>query len=178
MINKVTNALLLSLAIQLNGCASPLPKAISQVPPTEIRVEEVRQQPERFLGSRVRWGGSIIQVENLPQHTLIELLSRPLSGNGKPDSSGRTQGRFLARIPGFLDPEEYPKERLLTISGTIAGTTQRTIGDYPYLYPLVESEIHHLWPDQREARDWQNRDPFYDPWYPWGSPWYRHPYYW
>jgi starvation-inducible outer membrane lipoprotein len=38
-----------------------------------VSVEQVQRDAESYRGQRVRWGGSIIAVRNLPQSTEIEV---------------------------------------------------------------------------------------------------------
>ncbi|MEJ2692475.1 MAG: Slp family lipoprotein [Candidatus Thiodiazotropha sp.] len=170
----------LLLALTLSGCASQVPELIRTAPAGDVRVEEVQKQDNQFVGSEVRWGGHIISVRNQPQVTLIEVLSRRLDKEGKPLEEGQIGGRFLARIPGFLEPEEYPKDRLLTVKGEVKQVIEQQIGNYPYPYPVVEVEAYHLWPEEKRYPPSYYYDPFYDPYfYPY--PYWRrypYPYYW
>ena len=167
---------LLSAAF-IGGCSSATPQLIRRAPADDIRVADVQQDPGQFNGTEVRWGGSIISVENYKQDTLIELLSRPLSSAGKPAFGKPGQGRFLVRVEGFLDPEEYPKGRLLTATGRVVGIIERPVGEFPYHYPVLGAKAYYLWPEELDHRYPYYRDPFFNPWHPW-HPWYRQPYYW
>ncbi|MEW8499276.1 MAG: Slp family lipoprotein, partial [Candidatus Thiodiazotropha taylori] len=53
----------------ISSCASKIPLAIRTPVDGDIRVDEVQQDAEPFVGSRVRWGGEIISVENLADET-------------------------------------------------------------------------------------------------------------
>ena len=164
------------LLLLLSGCASQVPELIREAPAGDIRVDEVQQQPGApFIGNQVRWGGHIISVHNQSDATLIEVLSRKLDKNGKPDADSKSQGRFMARIPGFLEPEEYPKDRLITVTGQVNEVMEQPVGSYPYPYPVVDVEARHLWPKVKSyPRHYY--DPFYDPYfYPYPY-WRRYPY--
>lgn len=163
------------LAGLLNGCSSNVPELIKMAPPGNIQVAEVQQAAGRFNHSQVRWGGTIIKVDNRKESTFIEVLARSLASEGKPDSGSDGQGRFMVKVKGFLDPEEYPKDRLLTVTGSVTQVIERSVGDYKYTYPVVEAEVYFLWPEEKDYPYRYYRDPFYDPWYPFG---YRYPYYW
>ncbi len=169
--------LLLLASLFLAGCASTVPDLIKQVPAGDIRLDEVHNKPNDFINSDVRWGGNILQVENLSEKTLIEVLGRPLSDNGKPNESGRSQGRFKIMLPGFIEPEEFPKDRLITVYGKLTEIISGQVGSYDYSYPVVKPASYHLWAEQRTYRYYDHYDPFYYHWYPY---WYRHPnpYYW
>lgn len=160
--------------ILFTGCASHVPKVIGTPPAGDIRVDEVQQHKQQFTNAKIRWGGDIISVENLAQETRIEILSRPLDDEGKPKDD-RSIGRFIARIEGYLEPEEYPKNREITITGNIVEVVQKPVSDYPYPYPVVEVEAYYLWPEEKNYTHPYYYDPFYDPfYYPY---WRRYPYY-
>lgn len=168
---------LLAVSLALTGCAGGVPVTIRDPNVTLVGVAEVQGQPERHLGQRVRWGGTIIGVNNLKRRTEIEVLARPLDQDGAPDPEFAAQGRFIAEVPGFLDPAEYPKERELTLVGILTGVDTRPVGDYPYTYPLMRVESHHLWPRRPSPVPYGPPYPWFDPWYyPWYGPFYR-PYY-
>lgn len=173
--NRLTLLGLLSLWL-LSGCASKVPRVIGTPAAGDIRVDEVQQHQQQFTHSKVRWGGDIISVENLPQETRIEILSHPLDDEGKPKDDSRSIGRFIARIEGYLEPEDYPKNRRITITGKLTEVVEQAVGDYPYPYPVVEVEAYYLWPEQKVYSHPYYYDPFYDPfYYPY---WRRYPYYW
>jgi len=172
---RVLRLVTLSLALVLVGCSS-VPERIRIAPPEAPSLAQVRQSPEKHTGAVVRWGGTIAQVENRQGETRIELVARPLYGDGEPKESDASEGRFIAIIPGFLDPAIYASGRDLTVRGIISGTLQRKLGEMDYRYPLVKTEVYHLWPKALEYRDPYYYDPWlHDPWYPY--PWHRYPYY-
>jgi outer membrane lipoprotein len=181
-------AMLIALVL-LAGCAGQMPAELRTPSPTPLTPIAARAAPERHSGSIVRWGGGILAVRNGPRTTDFEVLARPLdaAGRPKPDTAaaGADYGRFIARFEGFLDPAQYPRERLLTVTGTLVGVETRDVGSYPYRYPVVQAKAKHLWPAPAPEPEW----PWYpDPWlgppwpgwgpYAWyGNPWYR-PWYW
>ncbi|HKJ75946.1 MAG TPA: Slp family lipoprotein [Gammaproteobacteria bacterium] len=169
----------LLMAALLAGCASHIPQSIREAPPGNPTPAEVRAAPERFTGSTVRWGGVVAEVHNRQDDTEVVVVARELSSDGRPYSTNRSDGRFLARIDGFLDPMVYDQGREFTVTGTVAGAERRTIGDYEYRYPVVEAEAYYLWEPWRLHRryDYSPYD-YYDPWYPGLYPWPHRPYYW
>lgn len=156
------------------GCATSVPEAIRQAPPTQVSVADVQREAPRFLGQTVRWGGTILAVRNRERVTEVEVLARPIAGDGRPLAQAAGAGRFLAEVPGFLDPAEYPEGRLLTLTGRVARTETRPVGDYPYAYPVIAAQSRYLWPEPPPRRE----VPYYGyPYpYPWYDPWYFYPY--
>ena len=172
-------AFLTLLLILGAGCATGVPEAVRRSAPGDPGVAQVQANIKAHLGRPVRWGGEIVRVENRKTETVVEILARPLRRSGRPERTDRTSGRFLARGQGFLDPAVYKEKREITVSGTVDGSEVRTIGDHPYLYPLVKAEVLHLWEPEPEPRDVYYYDPFwpYYPRYPWGYPYpYYYPY--
>ncbi len=153
------------------GCASTVSDVIRHAPVQAVSVQQAREAPEVHRGNRVRWGGSIVAVENRRDATWVELLSRPLDGSHKPDPDQPAGGRFLARMDGFIDPAEFAPDRLLTVVGRLAGSREQLIGEYSYRYAVIEVQAHHLWPIPVEPR-YYPAYPWYDPWFdPWYRPW-------
>lgn len=166
--------------VGLGGCAaSRVPEAVRDPALPSPAVTEVQQRPERFLGQRLRWGGSILDVHNARETTLIEILARPLGRSGEPDDTAAGLGRFIVELPGFKDPAEYPKQRRLTVVGPLARVETRDVGEYPYPYPVVTGDVWYLWPRPPPVYDGVPpfAYPWYRPWYgpgfgPWYGPWY------
>ena len=169
--------LILMLALLLGACASPVPQAIRVAPPDAPALAAARAVPGEHLGQRVRWGGTIIETDNLESATRLTVLGRPLGSAGRPRWSDESAGRFIAIVPEFLDPKLYAPDRRLTVAGTLLRTETGKVGEHPYTYPVVEADVWYLWPLEE---DWRRRHP--DPWWhdPWGCrPWYcdpRYPY--
>jgi outer membrane lipoprotein len=180
--------LVLGVLALLAGCATyQLPPEIREPPAPDVSVADVQGAPSRHVGQFVRWGGRILAVRNRADVTEIEVLATALGDNGVPSTAGAGAGRFIAEIPGFREPAEYPKDRRITVAGTVTGLRARSVGEYPYSYPVVAVTQHRLWAPPAPEPYW-HRYPYYGsplypwgwgyPWYPW-HPWYPGwPYYW
>jgi outer membrane lipoprotein len=161
----------LLLALLLAGCATDVPRAIREAPAESVLPAEVLDAPESWRDRRVRWGGDIVGIENRKDETWVEIVEKPLYGNGQPRRTDTSRGRFLAAIPGFLDPAVYAKKRSITVAGTLEMPVTRTIGDYSYRYPVVRAASHHLWPAEPETV--HHYYYYYDPWWPYPWRYYR-----
>lgn len=172
----------------LSACASTLPKALTQRLPDAPSVRQVQADPKAYQGREVRWGGEILSVRNGASVTEVEVFDRPLDDDSEPRPDGGDGVRFVARVKGFLDPVEYQKNKRLSVYGRVDGTLTRPVGEYPYVYPVVDTAVHHLWPAYQPPEiyndPWAPWGVWGGPWGPWGGPWgplgpYRHyPYRW
>jgi outer membrane lipoprotein len=162
----------------LGGCASVVPETIRTAAPDNVQIAQVREQPAQYRDTDVRWGGNIVSIRNERDHTVLEIIGRELDDEGRPREEDRSLGRFLAKVQGFLDPAVYKSEREVTVRGRVEGVVEQAIGDFHYSYPLVRADITYLWKPRPPLTSYPYypyyHDPFfYDPWYPWGPPYYR-----
>ncbi len=147
----------------LSGCASHIPQNISQAPTPNLAISEVITQTDTHKGQPVRWGGIILAVTNHVNDTEIEILAKKLDSSGKPFYDNITQGRFLARVDGFVDPATiYPRGRMMTIYGLVDSVLTRAIGEKPYVYPVIKVQTFYLWSYESEYDypDYYNCGPF------------------
>lgn len=163
--------LVIALPFVLAGCAT-LPRTLRVPGVTSFTVSQARQGVVP-AGVKVRWGGTIASVRNGKVRTWIEIVEQPLSGNGRPRRTDRSEGRFLARFNGFLDPAIYTAGRKITVVGDVTHAVTGTIGAYSYKFPVVKVTSFHLWRPLPKRRYVANPNPFWvSPWYPWGYPFY------
>lgn len=160
-------------ALAVYGCAS-VPETIT-TPVSGPDVRQVRTNPDRHVGERIRWGGTITEVKNLQDRTVVTVVARRTTRRGEPLGDEPSTGRFLLEVNRFLDPEEYKTGRQITVVGTISEIRSGKIDQYAYDYPVVRAEDLYLWAEYVRRRDpypypyygW----PYYDPF--WGHPWHR-----
>ncbi len=153
----------------LTGCANNLPVEISTPVEGSPQLAEVLQDLDAYKGKIVRWGGSIASVENKKDETWVELVSRELSRNGRPKDNDRSEGRFLAKVSKFLDPEIYKKGRLVTVYGELAGGQEGVIGEKPYIFLVVKTKKILMWTEYRDPPPTPYYHRYYDPY--WGTYW-------
>lgn len=180
------NLFILCIGFLFSACAAPPRNAISVAPTVDLALSQVRADVARYVNERVRWGGTIVSVENRSRDTQIEIVARALDDYGRPRVSGESPGRFIARVEGFLDPVVYARNREITIAGTVAAKLTRAVGEYPYDYVVVRVDAQQLW-EPRMVQPYYREpfyDPFYDPfwpgrlnpWYPWSPVYPYYPY--
>ena len=158
-----------------SGCSSHIPREISTELPVDLSITQVRSDIDSSTGKQVRWGGIILNIENHQDTTWLTIMSKPLWDSGRPDDSDTSQGRYIAVISNFLDPEVYRANRKITVIGNILKSETRKVGEFPYQYPVVQVEHHYLWVKETPASTNTYPYRYYDPWYdPWYDPFYNH----
>lgn len=146
---------LVAALLLLAGCApAPIYKASTDT--VQATPYEVARAPERFSQGRVIWGGRIVDVTNHADHTEIELLAYPLDKSQRPQADAAAAGRFIAIVPGYLEPLNYPRGNLMTISGHLRGTRSGKVGEADYAFPLVDTDDYHLWTAEELRSPWSN----------------------
>lgn len=166
MRHTLNRLLIISLLLALTGgCASNAPALIGAMPPNNPALAQVREHPDEAIGKTVRWGGIIAKVDNQETETWIEIVDKTLQRNGAPADSDKSQGRFIARITGFVDPMIYEKGRRLTVYGVLEQAEVHHIGNFTYLFPVVRVKESHLWAHEPDMV-------YFDPWPIWYEPWY------
>jgi outer membrane lipoprotein len=106
---------------------------------------EVAQTPEKFSGNEVVWGGRIVQVKVFADHSEIELLAYPLDSSQRPKANDSGSGRFVAVMPGYVEPLDYPAGALMTVDGKLSGSRAGKVGEADYVFPLVSVTHSHVW---------------------------------
>ena len=160
---------ILLLTLLLGACASQVPQGIREAPADSPSLQQLLAQTSDYLGQQTRLGGTIVATENKQDATWLTVLGLPLYKSGAPRSSDDSDGRFIAIVPAFLDPQIYAPDRQVTVTGTLLRTETGKVGEYPYSYPVIQAEAWYLWPEQIEP-------PYgYYPYPGWYGPWYYGP---
>lgn len=127
------------------GCAPPFPKELLDKTEKNVPFAALQKEPERFSGKLLMVGGTIVDTKNLKKGTQIEVLQKPLDGEGRPATTDETGGRFLIVTSQFLDGAIYHRGRSVTIIGEVAGSKAQTLGEIEYRYPVLTAKELHLW---------------------------------
>ncbi|MEW9623717.1 Slp family lipoprotein [Rhodanobacter geophilus] len=136
--------LLPTLLLGLAACA---PAPIYKNAPGIIAATpmQVAQAPEQYAHGQVIWGGRVVDVRNLPDHSEIEILAYPLDSSQRPEFGAGGSGRFIAIVPGYAEPMNYPAGAPITVDGQLAGSRAGKVGEADYVFPLVRAAQSHVW---------------------------------
>ena len=175
-INTTLRSGCLTLIMLMTACSSSIPVEIRRELDNAPDVAQVREQPASHISQPVRWGGVILEIENRQNTSWLTIIAFPLSDRGEPKTYAQSPGRFIAVVDDFLEPRVYSRERLITVRGSFFQTETLKVGEYPYLYPVVDVEHYYLWPIKQEPY-YVDYPPYwpYNPWYFPGYPWPHHP---
>lgn len=156
-------SLLASLLV--SACSSHIPPVISQSPDPSFSIEQVQANPDKHLNKTIRWGGVILKTDNKQDASYLTVIAFPLESSGRVNTSAQTNGRFIAKFTDFMEPEIYSQNREITLYGQVSSFETIKIGEYPYLYPVIEVTEHFLWPVRKDNPDYDYPPYWYDPWY-------------
>ncbi len=141
--------------LALAACApapiyKPVPGALIVTP------MQVSQTPERYPSGDVIWGGRIVQVANLADHSEVEVLAYPLDSSQRPKANDNGNGRFIVLMPGYVEPLNYASGSLITVSGKLNGSRAGKVGEAEYVFPLVSATQSHVWTAKELAQGRSN----------------------
>lgn len=139
-----------ALAVVIAACA---PAPIYKTGPEIVNAtpDQIAGSPNNFPQAQVIWGGEVIGVQNLADQTRIEVLAYPLDSSQRPRLKEPATGRFLAEVPGFLEPMNFPRGSLITVRGQFTGTQAEPVGQARYTYPVVavrNGDFHRWTPEE------------------------------
>lgn len=143
--SRFNTRLLFLIPFLIVGCAN-IPPVIRYPPPENPHLRQVLGNIDAYAGKSVRWGGSIVSTTTKPDATWIEVVAHKLNRYGAPTDLDRSSGRFMVRARKFLDPAVYASGRAITVAGTIDGQSRGSIGQKPYVFPVVKPTEIYLWP--------------------------------
>lgn len=152
---------------------SPVSKEIIQRADQTLMIKEVQKSIEHYKGRMILWGGVIIETINRPEETLIMVMQTSLNYEKRPINLDQSEGRFIVKQAGFLDPSIYVKDRQITVAGVVSGKEELPLGEIRYAYPVITATQLILWAKQEYPPY------YYDPWYwePYPSWWHHYFYY-
>jgi len=154
------------------GCAS-IPQPL-RGDPTAFAPIMANQATEQTVGSRVRWGGVIVNTTPQTNRTCMEILARELDRSLRPVVRNDIHfGRFMACGAGFRDPAIYTEGREVSLIGRHDGFVEGPIGEFIYRYPTVSIDQLYLWPERMEEDPYRFQSNLY--YYGWWGPFNPYP---
>lgn len=123
------------------GCGSKIPPEVTDRVNWKGDFKTLQADPDTYAGKFVMFGGEIVRIENLQDHSEITVVQYPLDRERRPQPKKESAGRFLIRSESFLDPEIYEPGKLVTAAGEITGSQKRAIGDYLYEHPVIKGDL-------------------------------------
>lgn len=144
MLRPIRLVLAVAMPVLIAACA-PAPIYKTGSSSVTATPAQVASAPQNFRGLEVVWGGTVVSVHNAPDHSDIEILAYPLDSSQRPRLKQPAIGRFIAVVPGFVDPLNYPAGVPVTLRGTLDGARGGMVGDANYTFPLVHSQAMHHW---------------------------------
>ncbi|OOS00110.1 hypothetical protein B0186_07025 [Canicola haemoglobinophilus] len=114
----------------------------------KYEIQNLAQVNEEILQchcKQARLGGKVIKATALQNKMKIEVLSLPiLTFSGRPELEGQTNGRFIAYLDGFIDPESL-KDQYITMGGFLKGAEKGKIDQADYIYPILQGKDYRIW---------------------------------
>jgi outer membrane lipoprotein len=169
---KLHAILLIILASMVTVSCSVISHQVRSEADPSIPFQNLIRDADKFLGHTVILGGYILETKNLESETILNVLQTPLRFGEDPDLKKRSEGRFMVYHKGFLDPEVYAKDQVITVAGRVIGTAMEKIGDEQIKYLKIENREIYLW------SNYTNKPLYFYPW-PYPYRWTPYPYwYW
>ncbi len=169
--------LAITVVILLGACAPVLREDLMRRGIFDVRLSEIKQNPEFHKGRLFILGGIIVNTTITSSGSLIEAIYVPVNSRGYLKNVEAPNVRYLALYQGkeILDPMIFREKLEITLAGEFIGTRSGKIGEMDYIYPLFEIKELYLW---EEEKDYYRMS--YPPWYyPYWryDPWWRYNYY-
>lgn len=136
---------LLLAILPVSACINPLSQQAVDKVDRETSFARVAENPTAFVDRHLLLGGVILSVEDEENGSLLELMQWQLTPWGEPLALDTAGHRFLVRSKQPLDPGDYQRGRLVTLTGQVLGSETRLLGEHPYDYPLFALQEIHLW---------------------------------
>ncbi len=133
------------------GCAAGISRQARSQVTYNASFAELQAAIGEHMGEIVILGGKVVETKDYPAFSEITVLQLPLGKKDRPQDGDRSDGRYLIRSEQFLDPAIYRQGSLLTVVGRLSGSEVRSIGEFQYVYPLVEAIEIKRWPQARKT---------------------------
>ena len=133
----------------LSACAPAMSQKVRQEADQSLSFPVLANDPDAYKGKIVILGGVIAQTTAKPGQTELEIVQKPLDSSNMPETTDKSDGRFLVITDSFLDPLIYKKDRKITVAGEVVGSEVRKLNELDYRYPVIKSQEVKLWPETK-----------------------------
>ena len=138
------HALPILAALALSACATVPPPLPADNTLAGLTPYGVAREPD--TRGDVVWGGMILGVDNLAEHSEITVLAYPLDKKQRPMLQAPTEGRFVVQVPGYVEAFDYPQGRFVTLRASLSGTREALIDEQVFVMPVVHAQTVRVWP--------------------------------
>ncbi|MDY7034053.1 MAG: Slp family lipoprotein [Thermodesulfobacteriota bacterium] len=153
------------ILLTVSGCTAVISEGLRQEVAEGTTFRQVMENPDAHTGKVIIWSGVILNATNVKEGTLMEILQKPASDNGRPRDIDSSEGRFLGLYPEYLDVAIYGYGREVTVGGEIQGKRILPLGEIEYTYPVIFIKEIHLWSHRRRGRPSPPPYRYYPRWY-------------
>lgn len=116
-----------------------LPADVRQQIDSTVAFADLEAAPSTYVGRTVMFSGIVLKAKRAKDRTEIEVLQLPATSGGLPsEDRSRSDGRFLAVEPAFLDPATIESGTPVTVVGEVKGGVTRSLDESEYTYPVIE----------------------------------------
>jgi len=121
---KLKTIIVFAAILSLQACSTvprtKMSESLQTAPANNLQLAEVRNKPELYFDTLVRWGGDVLKSEvvkadNGSDLIRIEVLQRKLNKKARPQSSSDSDGRFVAYLPKPENITGSLKDHLITV---------------------------------------------------------------
>jgi outer membrane lipoprotein len=149
---RLTRLVLMLFALSsFAACAPAISKQYRQQADQSLSFPVLAADPNAYQGKTVILGGVIAQTTTRTGETELEIVQKPLDSANMPETTDKSEGRFLVIVDRFLDPLIYKKDRKITVAGEVVGSEVRKLDNLDYTYPVIKSQEIKLWPQTRSG---------------------------
>ncbi|MGE3154458.1 MAG: Slp family lipoprotein [Nitrospiraceae bacterium] len=149
MPGHIGRLLILLIALLLGGCGTSgfvVPEPLAPQIDSSLSFQQLLASPDSYQGKMVVVGGEVLKATSADGGTVLEVLQLPLDRGQRPARERtESQGRFLARQDGFLDPATVGDRARITIVGQVTGARTERLDEVEYRYPTLDIKHLHLW---------------------------------
>lgn len=155
---KLMTMLAIPFFLLLAGCSYYLSAESRSAADHSVSFAMLLREPDAYRGRLVLLGGTVQALGDAGEGSRLLIEQHPLDSRDLPDEAIPSQGLFLAATAQRLDPARFGKDTLVSLAGTVTGSTTQYYQGRPYRLPVVEvRELHDIVIEQETH------------WGPWGG---------